>query len=160
MGEIQIPDGMVAYDVPAAGGEVLLRVGVISETGAIALLSGAPVTVMNDPATIAALEQALEQAKTDQARIHRELYTPREVTADLLGTAVCAYADWSREHQHRAAGGERDSLAAALAAVGLNSPRQLEAASRAYRHGYHGKEGSMRYALEAAIAEAWTASRP
>jgi hypothetical protein len=66
--------GMVTYEVRNGALRVPLRVGVVSETGVIVLLAEAPVTVLADPASTAALQETLEQAVTDQARIHRQLY--------------------------------------------------------------------------------------
>ena len=71
------PDGMIIRDVDSASG-VVFQIGVITASGAVTLLAQADATVLSDPDTVAALQQALDWAATEQARIHRELY-PGEV---------------------------------------------------------------------------------
>jgi hypothetical protein len=90
--------------------------------------------------------------RVDQMHIYRELYRPAEITPALLADAVTAYKLQTRgPAANTRRGGERNGMIAALTAAGLYEPEYLEAALRAYRHGYHGDEGSMRQALEAVL---------
>jgi nucleoside 2-deoxyribosyltransferase len=66
-------DSMVICEVDSASGTVF-EVGVITASGAVALLAQAAVTVLSDAAVVAELRQALDWAAAEQARIHRELY--------------------------------------------------------------------------------------
>lgn len=72
------PGGMVTRDITGAAG-VVLRAGVITSNGAVVLLAGDRLTVLADPATVAALRGTLDWAAAEQARIHQDLY-PGEVT--------------------------------------------------------------------------------
>lgn len=57
-------------EVPGLPG---VRVEVLGSTGDIFIDAPAGIR-MHEPAQVAALQQALEQARVDQARIHRDLY--------------------------------------------------------------------------------------
>ena len=141
-------EGMVLYDVEGAGGGRLLRVGTVTASGAVVLLPESPVIYMSDPATVTALEQALEQARVDQARIHNALYPPPEVSTGMLSDALAAY-------RAQSAGGmsprHRVAMVAALTAANIYEPELLDIALRAFRRGEHSVTERMRAALAAVL---------
>jgi hypothetical protein len=68
-------DFLITYDVP---GLPDLQVGV-TDTGQVGLVIATEEATLHDPAQLAALQQVLEQARADQARIHRKLHPPIEI---------------------------------------------------------------------------------
>lgn len=143
-------DGMMVYEVGEGALRVPLQVGVVSDTGAIVLLTEAPQTVLNDPASVAALQQALERAMTEQARIHRSLYPPPQVSEAMLAEALAAY----QAHAEDLPPGIRASrrgMIAALTVADIYEPDLLNIALRAYRAGEHDPAERMRLALAAVL---------
>lgn len=149
-GIVSGPDGMIVYEVGHGALRVPLQVGVVSDTGAVVLLASAPRTVLNDPASVAALQQALEQATTEQARIHRGLYPPPQAREAVLAGALAAYQPHA-EDLPPSTRASRRGMIAALTAANIYEPGLLDIALRAYRSGEHDSAERMRLALAAVL---------
>ncbi len=143
-------DGMIVYEVGDGALRLPLQVGVVSDTGAVVLLAEAPQTVLNDPASVAALQQALERATTEQARIHRSLYPPPQVSEAVLASALAAYKPHA-EDLPLSTRASRRGMIAALTAADIYEADLLDIALRAYRTGEHDSAERMRLALAAVL---------
>ena len=97
-------DFLTVYNVP---GIPDLQVGV-TDTGQVGLVIATEEATMHDPAQLAALQQVLEQARVDQARIHNELHPPIEIDDRVRfnkgdGTkleGLVVRAPWGTRNQH------------------------------------------------------------